>query len=286
MSAQRGGKDPDDEWLSQRREDIREAFDAPGLGTQLSRLQEDAHERVARQGCLRVLTWDPDDPKADELWPVRGSVALFFADRGNETILELETAYATSDLKTLSRLGKQLQEANLQREPTSVEYAVDELVEASCYVDLSYDGKLLAPFVAPVGDVEVGNLNFAYSGGELDPEKLRYVERLRPDTTEGLEAFLVVRPPKLSDIEREVLRKVPPGHSQIHIGSAASCPAATVVVVLVITAVTAAGKACADFRDRLGEVTITPSDLDRLGAIGTASEMLAQRRAVFADFGI
>lgn len=268
---------------------IAEELNEAGLSENLKRLYADQHRRLIKKIKSDVITLDADmDP---DLAPFPGSVTIFVAEKNNRLFRELKVAFENKNESRLKELGKKLREIAQAREVASVTKAVGQLIKKDSYFDFRYNGKTLAPNIGLINDVEIASLSFAYNGGELIDEDFDIIEYCDPrncdPSPEGYYEYLIIkRAPKLTDIEREVLKVVPTNQLELNIGAVAACPIATVVLVTVIVVVTVAGKTCGAFRDRLAEVVFPPHLVQDIGKLASARELLNMRREVFREFGM
>ena len=267
------------------KDQISKALNEEGLSDHLKRLNVDQHQRMVRKVKPTVLRL-PADGLPIEIAPVPGSIMLFYAKKGDELLQELENAYTTNDVKSLNRIGKILQQTASERKVGTVKQAVNELIKSPIYFDFRYGGKTLAPNLGLVGGAEIAGISFAYNGGQVFEEDFSLIEYYNQGKREEYDVLVLVRPPKLTEIEAQVLEAVPPSLTELNIGTVAACPGTTVVLVLVITVITVAGQACSSFRDRLAEVVLPVEYVERYGKLASARELLNLRRSIFAEFEV
>ena len=257
---------------------INDALNAAGLADQHQKLNTDEHTRLARKYSPVVLTLEfRDDEEVDLIVPPPGTVVLFFATKGSRLLRNLESAFAQRSLSRLVQLGTEIRDLVQRREVISVPAVVDALIDAPVYFECRYSGKTLARNVGLVNGVEIGSLTFAYNGGRLRDEDFQLVEYYRPGARAELDYLIVKSPPRLTDLEQEVLKAVPEDMLELNIAIVGKCRWWTVATVVVIVVLTVAGSACAAARDRLARVRLSPEQVDRLGQLASARELLDMR---------
>jgi hypothetical protein len=274
--------------IPNRLDKIRAEFDRPGLGSHLARLRADAVRRATSERAPdSIITAAPFEGSQQEylLSPVKGSIVLFWGRRDSDVIPQLEDAYARGDRRTLKKLSDDAAQLMARRPVGTIEEGVDAVLTSPMYFDLLYGSKELArSLVLPEGN-DYGALAFAYNGGAIDEGAFRLVEHATGESDVEYRTLLVRVPPDLTDLEREALEAVPQDQSFTNIGEATMCPAATVAIVLVVVALITKAGIWDDMTRRLDEVTLSDSQIDRLGPLATARELLALRREVFEEFG-
>jgi hypothetical protein len=264
---------------------ISRALNEAGLADQHQRLNTDETTRLARKYTPMVMTLefgekDDIDPMVA---PLPGTVVLFTAKKGSRLLRSLESAYANRSISRLNQLGAELRAIVEKREVISVREVVDKLIDAPVYFDIRYGSKTLAQNLGLVNDIEFGSVTFAYNGGQLRDEDFKVVEYYRPGAREELDHLVVKNPPRLTDLEREVLSAVPEDMSELNIAIASKCRGWTVALVVVFVVLTAVGSACVAVRDRLAQLSLSPEQLQRLGSLGSARELLNMRRRILED---
>ncbi len=267
----------------QVRAQIHRELNVVGVSDQLMKLQADRESRLARSFTPEVILFEPGEEEG--VAPLAGSVLMIAARKGNAIFEGLRRAYRARDVEALSKLGAQLKLIVEKRRVVSVARVVSQVKKAPALFDLRYKTATLAPNVCLVGGVEIGTISLPYNGGHLVDSDFSIVEYHRTDAPRDYDVLLVKRPPRLSELEREVLQKLPAAESGLNIGSIAACPGFTVVIVIIFVAVTVAGKSCFGLRDRLAEVSLPPSTIAKLGPAATARQLVSMRRELFARYG-
>jgi hypothetical protein len=265
-------------------EKINRALNEPGLGDQHQRLHTDEHTRLARKYSPMVMTLEfGEGEQVNPVAPPPGTVVLFTAKKGSHLLRNLESAFAQRSLGRLNQLGTEIQALVQRREVVSIRTAVDKLIDAPVYFEFRYGGKTLAQNVGLVDGIDFGSLTFAYNGGQLHDEDFQVVEYYRPGARQELDHLVVKNPPRLTDLEREVLSAVPESMLELNIAINGKCRGWTFAAALVYVVLTIAGQVCLAARDRLAEVSLSPEQVQRLGRLGSARELLDMRRRILEN---
>lgn len=272
--------------LDSLRKSIYDQFSKADYHVHVRRINADKHKRLPKTASVRIITSDvPDEREHYSLKPVKGSVMLLAAKKGDDMLGKLEQAYATGDVKTLKRLSAEVDKEVARRKVVSVETVVDKLIDSPAYYDLNYGTKNLLANVALVGDLPYGSMLMAWNGGKLKDEDFKLIEHAKPYERGDVEFLLVKTKPELSRIEIEALEAVPETQLGINIGASAASPGACLVLIIVFVLATHAGN-CNTFHDKLAEVSLPATTIRKLGKITSAAELLNQRRTVFESFGM
>jgi hypothetical protein len=241
--------------------------------TQLAKIRDIEQDRPLRSSTPTVLVYEGEDvPLLAE-----GSVTIFFARRGSAFLKQARSAFRAGKGKALEQLTEQVWDDLGARRPFTVAQAAEAVAASGVSAELRYGGKQLANgLVLPEG-IEWGAVPLAYNGGELDLEAFRLIEHHLPDSKERLEALVVVRPPQLTELERKAVSSVPADMLEMNLTTMLS-PGFCVALVLVITVLTAMGKACGPGRKF---PHLTDEQVRELGPQASARELLALRREAF-----
>lgn len=255
------------------------ALDAPGVASELDRLERDRERRCPRSVRPKVVTTSADADLEGLIPP--GSVLIMFAPCGSDALSRIEAAFAAGDGESLRTTQSQLPELLAKRSVKSMREAVDEITALPAYFDFRYSGRELASGVGLVADLDLGSLLFITNGGSLSPDEFNVVEYHEATRSpEPVYDYLVVhREGRLSDLEQKVLAAVPPDELEFNIargGPLGVMPAALVWVLLV----TLTGTACLMLEQELSRLELTPEQVEKLGERASARELLAMRRGV------
>ncbi len=174
----------------------------------------------------------------------------------------------------------------MKRRPVaSLDEGFEKLLDSPMYFDVLYGSKELAgKLTLPDGDA-YGAIGFAYNGGAINDEDFSIVEHHQNSNERAFSTLVVKVSPDLSDIERLAVEAVPADQTGLNIGEATVCPIATgALVAIVIALVTCAG-GCEKMGEELDQIRLTRAQLDSLGPLASARELLAVRRDVFEQYG-
>jgi hypothetical protein len=267
---------------TEMRNKISNALNEPGLGDEHQRISSDELTRLARKFSPRVMTLKLGEnehlnPMAA---PLPGTVTLYTAKKGSPLLHKLETALASRSQSSLNEIAAELSAVVEKRKIISIREFVDQLIEAPTYFEIRYGGKTLAQNVGLVGDLEFGSLTFAYNGGQLRDEDFQIVEYYKPGVQEDLEHLVVKNPPRLSELEQSVLRAVPEDMLESNIVVVGKCRGWTFAAAAAYVILTALGQVCLTRDSLLAQVSLTPEQVERLGNLGSARELLSMRRKI------
>ena len=267
---------------------IKAEYDRPGLAGHLARIRSDATRRATSERAPDAIVTAPPFKGSREdflLSPVKGSIVLFWGQPDSDAIPQLERAYATGDNRTLKKLSDAATRQMARRPVASLQDGVDAVLNSPTYFDVVYGSKVLASSLVLPEGVEYGAIAFAYNGGEINDDAFRLVQHTAGKSDVEYRTLLVKVSPDLTEIEREALRAVPIEQSFVNIGEASMCPAATVALVAIVVALVTQAGVWEEMRTRLDQVTLSDAQVERLGSLATARELVALRREVFEEFG-
>ena len=270
------------------RTSIYNEFNKEDFHVHLRDIIADKHKRVTHSCSPEIITSNVSPKKSGDyysLMPVEGSIIVYCAKKGSPLLGRLKKAYAQGDEQALQEISKKVDAIVSKREVISVKEVVDQLKEAPAYFDLAYEHKTLVSHVGLVNGIEFGSMILPWNGGELKDQDFKLVTYLKDFESSDFEVLLVKCRPVLSKIEQEALLQVPETQLNLNIGTAAASPAACLVIVVIFAAATAIA-GCASFRNRLSELVLPADRIKKLGSIGSAAEMLSQRRMVFEAHGM
>jgi hypothetical protein len=271
---------------STRIDQIRAAYDEPGLGRHLSKLRTDATRRATSlrspDSIISVPSFD-GSAKDFLLSPVKGSVMMFWGQA--DVISRLEEAYARGDDDTLREMSDVATRQMASRPVGTLDEGVEAVLSSPLYFDLQYGNKELAGKLALPEGIEYGAIAFAYNGGTLEDKEFRLVQHHRDGENLEYRTLLVKVAPDLTDIERKALRLVPTDQSFLNIGEASFCPAATIALVAIVVALVTHAGIEAEMRSRLDQISLSESQVERIGSLASARELVAVRREIFEEYG-
>ncbi len=168
----------------------------------------EAQSRPVRFTKVEVINPTLDKKLKGLTLGIPGSLILFMARKGSNTLDELRAAYREGGTR-LVELSERVVEQYKGRVEVSVEEAVQATIRQPVFADLLYGGATLAHGLFMPDDLDVALLALAYNGGRLASGGLKLAERYREDSNAALEAFIVRTDPPLTAAERAALAKVP-----------------------------------------------------------------------------
>lgn len=201
------------------------SMDSPEFRHALVQLSEERETRPIRNcGCVVIETPETADPHDfPHLTP--GTVTAFVAQEGERLLTKLtETIKANNSEEWDAVIEEinEMQEKFLRKIAGSYPETLPRTLQP--FAEISYANKNLVSFVQVDETVRVAVHPLIYNGGHLDRNRFAMVEYYRSGQNTPLTCVLIVRPPKLSEIEREALRLVPSEYSANNIGSSVVQP--------------------------------------------------------------
>ncbi|MEM9555981.1 MAG: hypothetical protein AAGC60_17120 [Acidobacteriota bacterium] len=258
-------------------------MNSSGWYEEVRRLTDDQHSRLPHAIKPEVITLDLEGDSADGVRPLPGMISLFFAVKGSPLLRQLRAAYGSANVAAIQEAGQEISRVLEQAQSVSVPEAVDQMIASPSYFDFRYRGKTLAPNLGLINGLEFATVLFPYNGGRLDESDFRIIDYRRdPHLETELEYLVVMRPPALSDLERDVLGQVPDDLLELNVGSAVLCPALCVVVVVVV--LTTAGWCCLPVQgsSEYTEITLSRETAQQLGPLASARQLVQARREVLS----
>ncbi len=232
---------------------LAKALDSPDFRRAYLQFSAEKAARPVRPcGCVVLeIPGAAKDQEFELLTP--GTITAFVGREGEPLLGNLTGAVADGDSAAFNRATEQIHQmmAGLSREiartrsdpssrartvPSSQRQAFPSIAE------INYANKALVSHVYAGEVLRVNMHAFVYNGGHLDPRAFSMNEYHQPDSRTPLACVLVVRQPKLSEIEREALRLVPSGSSANNVGSALVEPVTPALVAFVAAATEAAAR--------------------------------------------
>lgn len=202
-------------------------------------------------------------------------------------MVALEQAYAKADLNALKSLSRKAAKQIDNHPVSSLKEGFESVISSPMHFEVQYGSKSLASnLVLPRGN-EYGAIAFAYNGGNINMDDFKFIQYHKHDSEQvDYRTLLIVVPPELSDIERRALDAIPIDQDFVNIGDATICPGATIALVAIVVAlVTQAGR-WEEMASRLDKVRLSEDQLNRLGPLASARELVAVRREIFEQYGL
>lgn len=244
-------------------------------------LAEDKLKRQVRKSTPPVIRLELDPEKGAEVRPLPGMATVFFGPSGSPMMKKLFAAYGSGDIDKMIELADPVGDA-LTNKLLTFKEGTEDMLSKDTYFDVRYGGMTLAPNLGIFGDMSIGLILLPYNGGRLEDSDFSIVEYVKPNAKDQIEAFIVLRPPNLTELERSVLSAVPADKLEMNI--APTPMASTMVTVLLVVALTTAGNCC--LQRRVGDfsgITLAKSTVTSLGPAASAREMLHARANMLSD---
>jgi hypothetical protein len=173
--------------------------------------------RDVRFSRPRVITVPPEATGLRYL--DSGTITVAVAASGAPEIAELKARADAGDLAGLDRMAREAVR-NYAAIGRSGRRLYDGINKVPVLGELRYSRKTLRAGMLVGGPLKLALGKVVYNGGDISADLFEFVEYLLPASREGLEAVVIVRSPRLSELEREILGRIPLEHSEIHMGEA------------------------------------------------------------------
>lgn len=225
-----------------------QSMDSPEFRHALVQVFEERETRPVRNGrCVVVETPEIADPyDFPHLTP--GTVTAFVAQEGEPLLAKLTETIEANNSKECDAVLEEIiniQETFLKRIAGS--YPQTPTRALPPFAEISYASKALVSFVQVDESVRVAVHPFVYNGGHLDRNRFAMIEYYRSGYNTPLTCVLIVRQPKLSEIEREALSLVPSESSANNIASSVIEPITPALRDFVVMATPYAAKFVYDY---------------------------------------
>lgn len=249
----------------------------------LRAMDDNRYTRVPLSSQPPVVDYTSDQP-IDLVPP--GCIGVFFARPGSAHLTNLRQFVLDGDASRINELTDRLRRQFDGRQLVELREAVATVIQHPVYADLRYAGLTLAQNLHLPTGIDVGMLTLPYNGGELNDADFALVDYQMVGRDERLEALLVRRPPRMTDVVRAALARVPANQREINISDAAFCFAATCVIVaevVVAIVVVTAIAGCAPEFERLERISLPEAEINQLGPVASARKLLDMRRRILLD---
>lgn len=269
--------------------------DPVGFLSAVRALEFDKARRRSRAETPTVIDYDPGDDDGPDLVPP-GVIGVFVAPRGSDFLSDVRTAYSKSDAGAVAELAERAVADVHTRPRMTFKQAAADLIGGRPYGDLRYRGKTLAECIGLVDGIAFGVLPLAYVGGALEADAFSFVEYLPPESLgEELEVVLVTRPPHLSKVETELLRRERDRFANdlqfdevlIGRGGRVAVTVTTITIVLFVVAVhtptLTGGMDQLTIRERFARASaLSEARVKSLGSAATVGDLMAARADVLS----
>ena len=223
---------------------LAETLDSPHFQRALLQVSQEKATRPVRP-CSCVVVEIPEAAQANDFAHITpGTVVAFVAREGEPLLHNLMEAIAANNSKGFTLATDQIKRmgAELSRKISAAgNYAESQPQQFPSFAEIAFANKTLTSQVYIDDLLRVHAHTFPYNGGHLDRDAFSMMEYYLAGSRTPLTCVLVIRRPKLGEIEREALRSVPSGSSANNIGPALIEPVTPALMeFLAITAEAAA----------------------------------------------
>ena len=224
---------------------LTKALDSPDFRRAFVQISEEKATRPVRP-CRCVVLEIPEMAPTDKFAHIAPGTVTAFAAREDEPLVGrlIETVQANNS-KKFKLVTDQIKKMAAEVSRKIAEAATDPRSRPRAipsFAEISYASKTLTSYVHLDDVLRVHVHAFPYNGGYLDRSKFSMVEYYRAGMDTPLTCILLIRRPKLSEIEREALRLVPSDSSANNIAAAAVAPVTPALVAFVAVAAEAAAR--------------------------------------------
>jgi hypothetical protein len=231
------------------RKDVNEFFtkalDSPDFRRAFVQVAEEKATRPVRP-CRCVVLEIPEMAQPNEFAHIAPGTVTAFISREDEPLLDkLTETIQANDSKKFKLVSHQIKKmaAKFSRSIAGARiHAKSRLRVIPSFAEISYANKTLTSYVHLDDLLRVHVHAFPYNGGYLDRSKFSMVEYYRAGTDSPLTCTLLIRRPKLSEIEREALRLVPGDSSANNIAAGLVAPVTPALIAFVAVATEAAAR--------------------------------------------
>jgi hypothetical protein len=231
------------------RKDVNElltkALDSPEFRRAFVQVSEEKATRPVRP-CRCVVLEIPEMAQTDDFAHIApGTVTAFVAQEGEPLLRKITDTIQANDSKKFNVVTDQIKKmaAEFSRKIVRAKTSAKSQRRAiPSIAEISYANKTLVSHVHVDDVLRVHVHAFPYNGGYLDRSKFSMVEYYRAGSDTPLTCVLLIRKPKLSEIEREALRLVPSDASANNIAASVVAPHTEALLAFIVIAAEAAAR--------------------------------------------
>jgi hypothetical protein len=239
----------------------------------LRRVGDEAERRVSRSVAVPQYDYTPSARESNLNLVHPGTITLFLGRPGSELLQEIRACIRSGVADgTDARLAQRLADISVDRPTLAFPVAIDLLLAQDVISELTFNGTTLVANAFVPDDLDVAVFPLPYSGGPIDPDGFRLINR-SADGLGWLDGFLAIHRPNLTAAEAAALAMVPRDAVSVNVGRHANCYAVTAVAVVAVVAL--GTYACPG---SFAEVHLDPDLVRRIGPEGTARELVRLRR--------
>jgi hypothetical protein len=189
-----------------------QSVDSPEFRRAFVQVSEERATRPVRHGRC-VVVEIPETAKTQDFPPITpGTVTAFVAQEGEPLLTKLAETIKANNSKEFSSAMEEIKEMQAKfftKIAPSLIFPETKPRTLPSFAEISYADKTLISFVHVDEILRAKVYPFAYNGGHLDRKRFAMTEYYESGHDTPLTCVLIIRHPKLSEIEREALRLVP-----------------------------------------------------------------------------
>lgn len=214
-----------------------QSVDSPEFRRAFVQVSEERATRPVRHGRC-VVVEIPEKAKANDFPDITpGTVTAFVAQEGEPLLTKLAETIKANHSKEFSSAIEEIKEMQAKfftKLAPSLIFPETKQRALPPFAEISYADKTLISFVHVDALLRVKVYPFAYNGGHLDRNRFAMTEYYHSGHHTPLTCVLIIRHPKLSEIEREALRLVPSESSANNIASSLVIPLTPVLLEFLV----------------------------------------------------
>jgi hypothetical protein len=242
-------------------------------------IQEEKNRRLVDSTSPQVISYEIVDASYMPYFPP-GSVTAIVANSSESILNDLAAAIRQTDRRLLTQLVETINHQYQSRSPLTLGEATEALIACNCYGELRYGSKTILPLIAlPLG-MPFALAQIPYTGGSIDQQQFTLIQYHQADSTNNLEALLIIHKPSLTEAEASALQLVPDDLREIHIGETTAFLPTVAYAVLIAAAwyfTFATPMDMDSLLDSLNQSHLSDDRIRELGAIPSVRELLALR---------
>jgi hypothetical protein len=224
---------------------LTKALDSPEFRRAFVQVSQEKAIRPVRP-CRCVVVELPEKAQTDDFAHIApGTVTAFVARVGEPLLATLAETIQANSSEEFSLVSDQIKKmaAGLSLKIAGAGiYDESQPRAIPSIVEISYANKTLVSHVHVDDILRVHVHAFPYNGGYLNRNQFSMVEYYRAGSDTPLICILVIRQPKLSEIEREALRLVPSDSSANNIAPDLAAPCTPALMAFFVIAAEAAAR--------------------------------------------
>ncbi len=207
----------------------------------LERARAESSFRITSSRKVHVAHYSSDGRQAKNHLVPPGTVCVFVAKKDSE-ISQLLLDATSGSGESADSAARLIIEETKGRKPVTVPEAVDQLVHAPSFGEVTHCGQVLAANLFIPDGVTCCPIALPYNGGQLDGNEISFTEFRKTRDSESFDIYAFKNPPEdLTEAELNALNDIGDAQASLNLGPAI-CYALTLVTVA--AAVSAATGVC------------------------------------------